>query len=190
VTKSEWRRRIRAVRASRDQQARDAAGLALAGHAAAVTRPVVAAFVGVGTEPPTLPLLLALRALRAQVLLPVLQADDDLDWAVFDASLVPKRKGLLEPSGPLLGVEAIGAADAVLVPALAVDTQGRRLGQGGGSYDRALPRARGRVIAVVFDDELVSALPTDPHDRLVSAVLTPHGGLRDVGNRDEGRGVC
>ena len=64
------------------------------------------------------------------------------------------------------------------MPALAVDALGRRLGQGGGSYDRALTRTSAPVLAVVFEDELVAAVPTEPHDRPVSGVLTPEGGVR------------
>ena len=66
----------------------------------------------------------------------------------------------------------------MLVPALAVDRHGRRLGQGGGSYDRALPRTSAPVVAVVFGDEVLDTLPAEPHDRSVDGVLTPDRGLR------------
>jgi 5-formyltetrahydrofolate cyclo-ligase len=91
----------------------------------------------------------------------------------------------LQPGGPRLGLDAICAADLVLVPALAVDRRGRRLGRGGGSYDRALARlfgAAGRssgtgsavlICAVIFDEELLDEVPTDVHDQPVGAVLTP-----------------
>ena len=83
-----------------------------------------------------------------------------------------------EPAGPPLGRDAIGAADLVLVPALAVDEAGRRLGQGGGSYDRALPRTTAPVVAVVFGDEVLDTIPAERHDRPVDGVLTPEHGLR------------
>ncbi|MDX6723959.1 MAG: 5-formyltetrahydrofolate cyclo-ligase, partial [Solirubrobacteraceae bacterium] len=55
---------------------------------------------------------------------------------------------------------------------------GRRLGQGGGSYDRALARVAAPVVAVVFDDEVLDEpIPVEPHDRRVAGVLTPRGGL-------------
>ena len=54
----------------------------------------------------------------------------------------------------------------MLAPALAVDGAGRRLGQGGGSYDRALERAGAPVVAVVFDDEVLDGqIPVEAHDR-------------------------
>jgi 5-formyltetrahydrofolate cyclo-ligase len=79
--------------------------------------------------------------------------------------------------GPRLGLDAIAAADVILAPALAIDRLGHRLGQGGGCYDRALPRASGEVIAVIADDELVEAVPTEAHDLPVAAVVTPSAGL-------------
>lgn len=139
----------------------------------------VAAYVSVGTEPGTGPLLDALAAAGKRVLLPVLLPDGDLDWAVYDgpASLSRARRGLLEPDGPRLGCEAVATADVVLVPALAVDRRGVRLGRGGGSYDRALARVPVGtfVCALLHDDELLDEVPRAEHDRSVTAVVTPGG---------------
>ena len=64
-----------------------------------------------------------------------------------------------EPGGPTLGAAALAEADVVIAPALAVDTTGARLGQGGGWYDRALEHIRPGVpvIALVFPEELYDA---------------------------------
>jgi 5-formyltetrahydrofolate cyclo-ligase len=182
--KAALRRAVRERRAARDDAARAVAGARLAAHASAVTAGTVAAFVGRRTEPPTLPLLAALHADGRTVLLPVLREDMDLEWAPFtaEADLRPARLGLLEPAGPSLGVDGLRDAGLVLAPALAVDGAGRRLGQGGGSYDRALERAAAPVVAVVFDDEVLDEpIPVEPHDRPVAGVLTPAGGLRWFG---------
>jgi 5-formyltetrahydrofolate cyclo-ligase len=184
--KAALRRVLRERRAARDDAARAAAGDRLAAHAPAIPAATVAAFVGTRTEPPTLPLLDALRAAGRRVLLPVLREDMDLEWAEFagEAELRPARLGLLEPAGPSLGLEAVAAAELVLAPALAVDHAGRRLGQGGGSYDRALERAAAPVVAIVFDDEVRDEpIPVEPHDKRVAGVLTPGGGLRWLGGR-------
>lgn len=139
----------------------------------------VAAYVSMGTEPGTGPLLDGLAAAGKRVLLPVLLPDGDLDWAVYGgpASLAPARLGLLEPVGPLLGPDAVATADVVLVPALAVDRSGVRLGRGGGSYDRALARvpAGTFVCALLHDNELLDEVPRAAHDRAVTAVVTPRG---------------
>jgi 5-formyltetrahydrofolate cyclo-ligase len=159
-----------------DRALADAALLArLVAHLRDVT--VVAAYAPVGTEPggPDLPGML--RAAGLQVLLPVLEADGDLDWAVYDGELVPGPRGLRQPPGPALGRAAVMRAGAVLVPAVAVDRRGVRLGRGGGSYDRALARlgAGVTVTALLYDGELVDVLPEEAHDRRVGAVVTPTG---------------
>src|SRR4051812_46075825 len=117
--KADLRRRLRAARATRDAAALAAAGTALAGHAEAGGAPGGGAFAGTGGEPPTLPLLAALLARGARVLLPVLLPDFDLDWAAHDGSaLAPGRRGTLEPLGARLGRDGVAAAGLVLAPAL------------------------------------------------------------------------
>ena len=137
----------------------------------------VAAYVSVGREPGTGLLLDALLAAGRRVILPVLLPDNDLDWAAYDGTLAPAPRGLLEPTGPRLGREAIAGADVVLVPGLAVSAAGDRLGRGGGSYDRALARVPpGTPVAVVLhDDEVGLPVPVEPHDLRVTHALTPSG---------------
>jgi 5-formyltetrahydrofolate cyclo-ligase len=137
----------------------------------------VAAYVSIGSEPGTGWLLRELASAGKRVILPVLLPDGDLDWAAYagDRSLVPARLGLLEPTGPRLGPDAIATPDAVLVPGLAVSSTGDRLGRGGGSYDRALGRVPvGTFTCVLLHDEEVGLdVPVEPHDRKVTAAATP-----------------
>jgi 5-formyltetrahydrofolate cyclo-ligase len=146
----------------------------------------VAAYVSVGAEPGTPALLDALRARGARVLLPALLPDNDLDWGEYAGpdSLARVRHGgkmaLLEPSGARLGPDAVVAADVVLLPGLAVDARGMRLGRGGGSYDRVLARleragARPRLVVLLYDTEVVAHVPAEAHDKPVHAVVTPSG---------------
>jgi len=141
----------------------------------------VAAYYSVGTEPDTRGLIFALWKRGTYVLLPILREDGDLDWASYEGpdSLVRGRRGLWEPGEPGRGVEAVARADVVLAPALAVDRAGNRLGRGGGSFDRALSRVGGLipVIALLYDDELVKRVPTEPHDLRVRAVARPATGI-------------
>ncbi|MFL6061342.1 MAG: 5-formyltetrahydrofolate cyclo-ligase [Marmoricola sp.] len=136
----------------------------------------VAAYVSVGREPGTGLLIEALHAAGKRVILPLLQRDNDLDWATYagPGSLVAARRGLLEPATPALGPEAIATADVVLVPGLAVGRTGVRMGRGGGSYDRALGRVPvGTFTCVVLNDaEVLDAVPTAAHDRAVTAAVT------------------
>jgi 5-formyltetrahydrofolate cyclo-ligase len=140
----------------------------------------VAAYVSVGTEPGTSALIEALREQGKRVLLPVLRPDNDLDWAVHTGDLVPARRGLLEPDGPTVGPDAVAWADVVLLPGLAVDRTGMRLGRGGGSYDRALGRVPvgTPTIVLLYDGEIVDVVPAEPHDRRVTHAVTPTGLVR------------
>jgi 5-formyltetrahydrofolate cyclo-ligase len=147
----------------------------------------VACYVDVPPEPPTGPLLAALLDRGVRVLLPILRADRDLGWGEYESldRLVRARWGLREPAGPDLGTDAIGDAQVVIVPALAVSRDGVRLGRGGGSYDRALGRAASDalLIALLHDGELLPAggVPFEPHDRVVDAAATPSAGVAWVG---------
>jgi 5-formyltetrahydrofolate cyclo-ligase len=141
----------------------------------------VAAYYSIGTEPDTRGLVYALWKRGSYVLLPVLRPDGDLDWASYEGpdSLVPGPRGLRQPAEPPRGVDAVARADAVLVPALAVDPAGRRLGRGGGSYDRALARVGPLIplIALLYDNELVEHVPAEGHDVPVRAAVTPRAGI-------------
>jgi 5-formyltetrahydrofolate cyclo-ligase len=139
----------------------------------------VAAYVAVGSEPGTAALLHALVSAGKRVLLPVVLPGLDLDWASYagDQDLAPARYGLLEPVGTRLGVEAVATADAVLLPGLAVSDRGDRLGKGGGCYDRALGRVPVGTFTCVllYDEEVGVDVPVEPHDRPVTAAVTPAG---------------
>lgn len=161
-----------------------AAGAAIAEHLLATSEvrraATVAAHVSIGHEPGTGVLLERLAEAGKRVILPVLLPDNDLDWAVYDGFLEPAGRGLLEPAGPLLGADAVAGADVVLVPGLAVSADGMRLGRGGGSYDRALGRVPVGTFTCVllYDGELLAGVPSEPHDRRVTASATPRGIVR------------
>ena len=169
------RRRARPVQ----ERERAAAGLtrALLRELAGIR--TFAAYVPEDDEPGHGRIPAAFTQLGARVLLPVVPTNGrELAWAVDTGRLAPGRLGVLEPVGPRLGATAVGTADVVVVPALAVARNGIRLGRGGGYYDRALRHARpdAVLVALLFDDEFVDELPTEPHDRPVTAVVTPSGG--------------
>lgn len=183
-TKPSLRQALLQGRAALSIDQRRQAGEALVGAVLPlVTTSPVAAYVSVGTEPPTGPLLDTLAAAGIEVLLPVLLPDGDLDWATGPARRRPgSGPPLLEPVGWRRGSAALTGCELVVVPALAVDRAGARLGRGGGSYDRALPRASAALtIAVLYDAELVQRLPSQPHDVPVRAVVLPATGLMRLG---------
>jgi 5-formyltetrahydrofolate cyclo-ligase len=136
----------------------------------------LAGYVSMPGEPGTQPLLAALSARGTRVLLPLLQVDFDLGWATYEpGALASARFGISEPTGVPLGLNAINDASLVICPGLAGDAQGHRLGRGGGSYDRVLSRVDRSVrrVMLLYDDEVLDAVPTDAHDERVHLIATP-----------------
>jgi 5-formyltetrahydrofolate cyclo-ligase len=197
LAKRALRAEVRARRAARTPEERFAAASSLAVRVGSIPEIAalveageagegcVAAYASMAAEPGTdaLRSLLALSGVR--VLLPVIRDDDGLDWAWDGEDLVtrPGRLPVPEPGGPVVGTGAAALVDqrcrVLLLPATAVDPAGYRLGQGGGFYDRLLSElpsvlAGGPLrVAVVYDDEVLPAVPHEPHDRRIDAVLTP-----------------
>jgi 5-formyltetrahydrofolate cyclo-ligase len=174
--KATLRTRLRAARRSGDVPGMAAEVLLAVAAFGVSPGETVCAYIASASEPGSVEMVEALRSHGLRVLLPVV-VGDGLDWAVYDGRLRPGPFGLREPVGPLLGAAAVGSAALVLVPALAVDHSGVRLGQGGGYYDRALTLSTGPAVALVRDEEFVPALPAEPHDVRVDAVVTPGSGL-------------
>ena len=87
-----------------------------------------------------------------------------------------------EPTGPSVGVGAqpLLTCAAVIIPSVAIDLGGRRLGQGGGYYDRVLADLPEGIpiITLLFDDEIVEDVFAEPHDATVDVCITPTRILR------------
>lgn len=151
---------------------------ALASSIGGVTLPAL--FVSTPLEPD---LSLTLGAFD-RALLPVLIDDAGAPyrsprWALWEAgrALVTRGRPPAQPDGEVLGAESLTEADLIVIPALAASSDGARLGQGGGWYDRALlHRSPGvAVVSVVFDDEVLESgvIPTEAHDVPIDAIITP-----------------
>ena len=186
-TKTELRAGVLRARRAVTDDCRNLEAQAICHWLPALVRPgqTVCAYVPVGSEPGSAAMLDTLSELGVRVLLPVARNDGDgrampMQWGEYvSGALVAAEFGLREPAPPWLPAGAIGDAAVVLVPALAVDRHGNRLGRGAGFYDRSLIYAspHARLVAVVRDDELVDALPADPHDVRMTHALTPSGGM-------------
>lgn len=176
------RARLRAQRrelvSGRDREA-DAAWIARVGVEAVEGAGVapggwVSVYESLPAEPPTHALVAELRARGIRVMVPITLPDRDLDWCEAGRPDLP------------LGREAIAEAAVVFLPAHGVDRHGTRVGQGGGSYDRAMPRARrgARLVAVVHPWELLDEdLPSEEHDQPVGFALAAGIPLRALGAR-------
>jgi 5-formyltetrahydrofolate cyclo-ligase len=82
------------------------------------------------------------------------------------------RFGIREPGGHCIAVPP-NRLDLVLVPGVAFDVHGRRLGRGKGFYDQMLASVRGTTCGVAFDEQIVEAIPVEPHDVHLNCILTP-----------------
>ena len=187
--KSNLRAEVTSRRRARSAPDRALAAEAIALHAAALPALVrarrVAAYLSMPSEPGTAPLLEMLVGRGVEVLVPVSQPDRSLDWAAYvPGDVADGALGVPAPDGPTLGREALATCEVALVPGLAVDHAGNRLGRGAGYYDRALADFTGVTCAVVFEDELLPHVPSEPHDRPVDLVLTPSGVFRPSRDRD------
>ena len=186
--KAALRRQLIAARRARSDAERAAA--AAANEALLIellgASTVVCGYLPLASEPLTAGLLDRLVAGGSTVLVPGVIADSPLNWCRHPGPTVRGDFGIAEPTGPRLGPAAVRSARSILVPALAVDGAGRRLGRGGGHYDRTLALLapdRDRIpepelIAVVFAGELLERLPVEAHDRPVSAVVAAADGIR------------
>lgn len=184
--KAELRARLLETRRGLTADEREAAGAALEKRVRDLPElasgRTVALYISTGTEPGTQEIAESMRNAGTRVLLPVLLPDNDLDWAEYRgrAALERSSRGLLEPTGPRLGRQAVTEADAILLPGLAVDVHGVRLGRGGGSYDRVLARLHAAgvsppLMVLLYPHEVVASVPREPHDHLVDVAVTPEG---------------
>lgn len=94
----------------------------------------------------------------------------------LEADLVPGVWGIREPDPRRCEVIAPAAIDWMLLPGLAFDRHGGRLGYGGGYYDRLLPQLPPlRRVAAAFECQIVDAVPRGPHDVSMDLVITENG---------------
>ncbi|MEO5535717.1 MAG: 5-formyltetrahydrofolate cyclo-ligase [Pseudolysinimonas sp.] len=138
----------------------------------------IAAYLSLPDEPGTRQFLHWADEQGLRVLLPISREDGLLDWAPYDAGEEEADiLGMPTPTSELLGPIAINDVDLILVPAAAVDRGGMRMGWGRGYFDKTLGSMENcpPVYAVIFDDELVDAVPRERHDMPVSGVVTPGG---------------
>jgi len=154
----------------------------------------IGAYVSYAGEPGTAHVREFTAANGIRLALPIIRPDFALDWAWDSEDVAPGRNyaGVPEPTGAVVAHGADGIVSlhcrVLLVPALAVDARGYRMGKGGGFYDRLLVglehlEARPLMVALVHDDEVLDELPVEEHDHPVDAVLTPSQIIRIPGRR-------
>ncbi len=148
----------------------------------------IAAYLPSGTEPPITLALEKLQRAGQQILVPIVEKNHSLSWSFWepDMECVTNSFGLQEPVATRYDHTAFFEADLRLIPALAFDRQGWRLGQGGGYYDRllaavdlskekSLPLAARKNFGLVFAAEILDEVPHDSWDVQIHTLLTEEG---------------
>ena len=170
--KAELRKRLRGVRKTTPLEACEARSAKivarLAAHEALVTARSVALFWPIlgRHEVDLRPLDASLRARDVQIAYPAIDADSNVMTFRFvsdPARMEEQGFGFVEPPADAPGATAL---DVIIVPAIAVDPTGHRIGYGAGYYDRTLPRFAppAVTIAVAYDWQLVAEVPAMPDD--------------------------
>lgn len=184
MTKDELRGELLEQRRAMTAEARIEAADAIALHLLAapiVSRAArVACYLSMPSEPGTGPMIDGLIARGTEVVVPLSLPDGTLEWVAYDptAPVTSTPLGIPEPEGERLGAATLESCALVVVPALAVDHAGQRLGRGAGYYDRALAGVAAPLCAVVFAHELLADVPHEPHDIPVHMAVTPQGLFR------------
>jgi 5-formyltetrahydrofolate cyclo-ligase len=175
--KAELRRRMRAVRRVMPEDARRVRAQALAAHVLALAEyagaKTLAVYVAVRGEADPTPVVEAALGAGKTIALPRVEGAGIVfhRWSP-DAALVESADLIPEPAAdaPIVAPDAI---DLVLVPALAVDARGHRIGYGRGYYDRLLPTlVHAHKVAFVYDFQLLAELPDTTGDVRVDRVVT------------------
>jgi 5-formyltetrahydrofolate cyclo-ligase len=184
--KRRLRTELRSLRQATDRALRAGRSESVLAHARddrdLLAAPIVAGYAAHDGELDVAPVLAHFASRGARIALPRIAIDGALELVEVTSggSLAPGRFGIDEPSGPALSPAGLPSGGVVLAPCIAADLTGRRLGRGGGHYDRLLPRLRERgwrTVAVCPIDHVLPRLPSEPHDAHVERVLTEAGWL-------------
>lgn len=97
--------------------------------------------------------------------------------------LVPGYMGIPEPPVSAGAAQAdVSGVDVVIIPGAGFDPAGNRIGYGGGYYDRLLAEMKGKIpiVAPAYEEQMVGSIPAEPHDIMVSVIVTDRRVIRPV----------
>jgi 5-formyltetrahydrofolate cyclo-ligase len=182
LEKAKLRSQMRALRATVNAATRASAEIKLAEHLLASGKFVagckVAVYSRVGSEISLNPAIALLQSAQVELFLPITQIGKPLQFARLQSELLRGNFGILEPTG----ADRIAPfeLDFVLMPLLAFDQSGNRLGQGGGFYDRSFEAIAKKPerIGIGFDCQILPNIPSESHDLRLHSACTEIGWTR------------
>jgi len=129
----------------------------------------IGCYLSFGTEPATDSFIELAKAEGIEIACPRIDSEGHMVMAVLESETKPSALGFKEPTGQVVHP---GDLELIIVPALAVDHKGIRLGRGAGYFDRYLEQYKGSTVGLVYDAEFLPAVPSEAHDVPVSQVVT------------------
>ena len=129
----------------------------------------IGCYLSFGSEPSTDSFIDEARKKGIEIACPRIESDGQMVMAVLESDTVPSALGFREPTGQIIESKDL---DLIVVPALAIDYQGQRLGRGAGYFDRYLEHYKGATVGLIYDAEFLPKVPSMVDDRPVSQVVT------------------
>jgi 5-formyltetrahydrofolate cyclo-ligase len=129
----------------------------------------IGCYLSFGSEPATDSFIELAKSQGIEIACPRIEIDGQMVMAVLDSETERSELGFKEPTGAVIDPKDL---DLVIVPALAIDYQGQRLGRGAGYFDRYLEQYKGPTVGLIYEAEFLSKVPTLVHDKPVSQVIT------------------
>jgi 5-formyltetrahydrofolate cyclo-ligase len=129
----------------------------------------IACYLSFGSEPATDSFIELAKAEGIEIACPRIESNGQMVMAILESKTKQSELGFREPTGEVVDPKDL---DLVIVPALAIDHQGQRLGRGAGYFDRYLEDFDGPTVGLVYDDEFLPKIPSLSHDAPVSQVVT------------------
>ena len=129
----------------------------------------IGCYLSFGSEPATDSFIELAKAKGIEIACPRIEPDGQMVMAVLESETVSSALGFREPTGQVIEPKDL---ELIIVPALAIDYEGKRLGRGAGYFDRYLERYKAAVVGLVYDAEFLPKVPSLSHDKPVSQVVT------------------
>ena len=129
----------------------------------------IGCYLSFGSEPATDSFIALAQAQGIEIACPRIEPDGQMVMSILESETRPSELGFREPTGKVVDPTEL---DLIVVPALAIDHEGQRLGRGAGYFDRYLEQYKGPTVGLVYDSEFLAEVPTETHDAPVSLVVT------------------
>jgi 5-formyltetrahydrofolate cyclo-ligase len=129
----------------------------------------IGCYLSFGSEPATDSFIELATAEGIEIACPRIDANGQMVMAVLDSGTTLSALGFREPQGKVIEPKDL---DLIVVPALAIDYKGQRLGRGAGYFDRYLQHYKGPTVGLIYDSEFLPVVPSLSHDKPVSQVVT------------------